>query len=456
MPMLRRVLVANRGEIAVRVIAACRSLGIETVLAASAADRDTLGARLADRVICIGPPPAARSYLDVGLILHAAKATGCDALHPGYGFLSEKFELAKACEENGVAFIGPRAETIRKIGDKLMARRMAQEAGVPVVAGSEMIATAEQARSVAAEMGYPVMLKAAAGGGGRGVFVAHRAEDIERSFETAAAEARAAFGDGSLYMERYIANARHIEVQILGDGHGNAVHLAERDCSLQRRYQKVIEEGPAVILPSALRQALHDAALRLVRHVGYVNAGTVEFLYDADRRDFFFIEMNARIQVEHPVSELITGIDIVQEQLRIAAGEKLSIAQNAVRVAGHAIECRINAEAPAEDFRPSPGRITLWQPPVGEDVRLDTHCTAGYLVPPFYDSMIGKLLVRGADRAAAIARMRRALDDFQVAGVETNIPFHKFVLDHPDYRSGRVNTRWLETVLLPAFRQREG
>jgi acetyl-CoA carboxylase, biotin carboxylase subunit len=453
--MLARVLVANRGEIAVRVIKACRALGIETVLAASAADRDTLGARLADRVVCIGPPPSTRSYLDAGLILHAAQATGCDAVHPGYGFLSEKVELAKACEENNVIFVGPSADTIGKIGDKLIARRMAAAAGVPVVPGSEVVASARQAQLFAADMGYPVMLKAAAGGGGRGVFVARSADEIERSFDTASAEARGAFGDGSLYIERYIGNARHIEVQILGDSHGNAVHLGERDCSLQRRFQKVVEEGPAIILPAELRRRLHEAALRLVRHVAYVNAGTVEFLYDADRRAFHFIEMNARIQVEHPVSEMITGIDIVREQLRIAAGEALSFDQGQVRFTGHAIECRINAECPAQDFRPAPGRISRWRPPAGEWVRLDTHCTDGYLVPPFYDSMIGKLIVHASDRDAAIVRMREALHGFQIGGIETNIDFHKFVIDHPDYRSGCVNTRWLETVLLPAFQARQ-
>jgi acetyl-CoA carboxylase biotin carboxylase subunit len=295
------------------------------------------------------------------------------------------------------------------------------------------------------------MLKAAAGGGGRGVFVATQPHEIVASFERASAEARAAFGDGSLYMERYIANARHIEVQVLGDTHGGALHLGERDCSIQRRYQKVVEEGPAVVLPGPVRGSLHDAALRLVRHLGYVNAGTVEFLYDADRQDFFFIEMNARIQVEHPVSELITGIDLVQEQLRIAGGAPLSVTQEDIRVQGHAIECRINAESPRDGFMPRPGRITVWEPPAGEHIRLDSHCEPGYLVPPYYDSMIGKLLVHGPDRATAVVRMQDALDRFRIEGIETNLDFHRYVLRHPDFVAARFNTRWLENVLLPEY-----
>ena len=453
MAQLKRVLVANRGEIAVRVIRACEALGIETVLAMSAADRDTLGAKLATCAVCIGPAPSAQSYLNANLIAQAALSTGCDAIHPGYGFLSEKYELAKVCEDNAIIFVGPAADSLRKVGDKLIARSMAAEAGVPIVPGSQRVESAQHAAQTAQGIGYPIMLKAAAGGGGRGVFVAANPAEIHTSFERASAEARAAFGDGSLYMERYIGNARHIEVQVLGDSHGNAVHLGERDCSIQRRYQKVIEEGPATLLTQAIRNQLHEAALRLVKHLNYRNAGTVEFLYDADRQEFFFIEMNARVQVEHPVSELITGVDIVQEQLRIAAGETLSLKQNDIKVKGHAIECRINAESPENDFMPRPGRITHWQPPQGEGIRLDSHCYVGYLVPPYYDSMIAKLLVLGSDRPAAIRRMGEALEQFRIDGIATNIEFHKAVLADEEYRAGRVNTKWLENGFLPRFRK---
>ena len=454
MAQLKRVLVANRGEIAVRVIRACEALGIETVLAMSAADRETLGAKLATRAVCIGPAPSAQSYLNANLIAQAAVSTGCDAIHPGYGFLSEKYELAKVCEDNNIVFVGPTSDSIHKVGDKLIARTMASQAGVPIVPGSERVESADHAAQTAKGIGYPIMLKAAAGGGGRGVFVAANPAEIHSSFERASAEARAAFGDGSLYMERYIANARHIEVQVLGDSHGNAVHLGERDCSIQRRYQKVIEEGPATILIPAIRARLHDAALSLVKHLNYRNAGTVEFLYDADRQEFFFIEMNARVQVEHPVSELITGVDIVQEQLRIAAGEPLSVKQEDVRVTGHAIECRINAESPENDFMPRPGRINNWQPPQGDGIRLDSHCYSGYLVPPYYDSMIGKLLVLGSDRPAAIRRMGDALEQFHVEGIATNIEFHKAVLADEEYLTGRINTKWLENGFLPRFQKR--
>jgi acetyl-CoA carboxylase, biotin carboxylase subunit len=451
MPLLKRVLIANRGEIAVRVIDACQALGIETVLAVSQADRETLGARRADRVVCIGPAPAAASYLNPALVCQAALSTGCDGLHPGYGFLSERQELAKMCEDNQLKFIGPGAETIRRVGDKLEARAAAAAAGVPVVPGSNLVATASEAAKIADGIGYPVMLKAAAGGGGRGVFVAHTAADIEASFERASREALAAFGDGSLYMERFIGNARHIEVQVFGDDFGNALHLGERDCSIQRRYQKVVEEGPGYVLPAGVRARLHAAAIELVQYLGYINAGTVEFLYDADREDFFFIEMNARVQVEHPVTELITGVDIVQEQLRIASGMPISLRQDEVKISGHAIECRINAEQPRDGFMPRPGRITRWSPPQGASVRLDTHCYTGYLVPPHYDSMIAKLLVHAADRASAVDAMRVALDGFEIEGIETNIDFHRFVMRHADYVEGKVNTRWLESTLLPAF-----
>jgi acetyl-CoA carboxylase, biotin carboxylase subunit len=448
---IKRVLIANRGEIAVRIIRECRELGVETVLAVSAADREGLGAKLADRAVCLGPAPSFQSYLSIPLVMQSALSTGCDAVHPGYGFLSEKAEFARACEREGIIFIGPSSETIEAIGDKLTARKIAQTAGVAVVPGSQLIESVEMALYHAAEIGYPVMIKAAAGGGGRGVFVANLPAEIAQSFETASTEARAAFGDGSLFLERYIFNARHIEVQVLADHQGHFIHVGERDCSLQRRYQKVVEEAPAGILPAPVRARICESALRLVAEVRYVNAGTVEFLYDSDRQEFFFMEMNTRIQVEHPISEEISGLNLVREQIRIAAGEELAMSQADIVFKGHAIECRINAESPANGFRPSPGRITHWKSPSNGNIRLDTHCYEGYLVPPFYDSMLGKLIVWGPNRASAIQRMRKALDDFEASGIATNIEFHRFVLDHPDYIAGHINTRWLESVLLPAF-----
>ncbi|MEQ8345607.1 MAG: acetyl-CoA carboxylase biotin carboxylase subunit [Sneathiellaceae bacterium] len=455
MPGIRRLLVANRGEIAVRVIRAARSLGIETVLAASAADRDSLGAALADRTVCLGPGPAAQSYLNPGLVVEAARGTGCDALHPGYGFLSEKPALARACAAFGITFVGPPPDTIEQMGDKLAARAMAARAGVPLLPGSAAVADSAAAASIAAEVGYPVLLKAAAGGGGRGMMIADDEPALHAAFETASAEARAAFGDGTLYVERFIRNARHIEVQVLADGHGKVLHLGERDCSVQRRYQKVIEEGPAATLAPGIRAAIQAAAVKLISALDYANAGTVEFLYDAERAAFFFIEVNARIQVEHPVTELITGQDLVAWQLRIAGGEPLDLEQSDIALSGHAIECRINAEDPANGFRPSPGRVQGFAAPEDPAVRFDTYLAEGALVPPFYDSMVGKLLVHGSDRDDAIARMLAALDDLRIDGLSTNQAFHRFVLRHPDFAAGRVHTRWLETVGMDAFLARE-
>jgi acetyl-CoA carboxylase, biotin carboxylase subunit len=448
---IRRTLIANRGEIAVRVIRECRELGVESVLAVSAADRVGLAAKLADRTVCLGPAPSSQSYLSIPLIVQAALSTGCDAIHPGYGFLSEKAEFARTCEQEAITFIGPSSTTIEAMGDKLTARQIAQSAGVPVVPGSLRVDSTEEALSNAEKIGYPIMMKAAAGGGGRGVFVADYPEDIAQSFETASAEAKAAFGDGSLFLERYVPNARHIEVQILADHHGHAIHVGERDCSLQRRYQKVVEEAPAGILPPSIKERIFEAALKLVAEVRYVNAGTVEFLYDIDRQDYYFMEMNTRIQVEHPVSEEISGLNLVREQIRIAAGEDLKVSQTDVKFKGHAIECRINAESPANGFRPSPGRITRWKPPSDRDIRLDTHCYEGYFVPPFYDSMIAKLVVWGSDRNSAVQQMRKALELFEVVGISTNIEFLRGVFDHSDYRDGSVNTRWLENTFLPEF-----
>jgi acetyl-CoA carboxylase biotin carboxylase subunit len=448
---IRRLFVANRGEIAVRIIRAAQARGIGTVLGVSAADCDTLGAEMADRVVVLGPAAAAQSYLDERLIVHAAKATGCDALHPGYGFLSEKPALAALCEEAGIAFVGPRPETIAALGDKLSARALAQAAEVPCVPGTDHIATLAAARAAADRLGYPVVMKASAGGGGRGMFRADAPADLDAGFDRASREAEAAFGDPRLYMERFVTEARHVEVQIVGDGQGGVVHFGARDCSVQRRYQKLIEEAPASAMPDALREAMQAAAVRLCAQARYRAAGTVEFLYDVARGAFYFIEVNSRIQVEHPVSEAITGADLIGLQLAVAGGEGLGVAQDSVRFDGHAIELRINAEDPRAGFAPAPGRITRWEPPAGAGLRLDTHARAGYLVPPFYDSMIGKLIAHGATRDQAIDRLVVAIDAFWIDGVRTTLPLARFILTHPDFRAGRITTRWLEETGLPAF-----
>ena len=448
---VKRLFVANRGEIAVRILRSAKALGIETVLGVSAADRDTLGAEMADRTVVLGPAAAAKSYLDERLVVHAAKATGCDALHPGYGFLSEKPALATLCEEEGIAFVGPRAETIARLGDKMSARALAQAAGVPCVPGTDHIATLEAAREAAGRLGYPVVMKASAGGGGRGMFRANGPRDLETGFDRASREAEGAFGDPRLYMERFVEAARHVEVQIVGDGHGTVVHFGARDCSVQRRYQKLIEEAPASAMPDALREAMQQAAVDLCAHAHYRNAGTVEFLFDVARGVFYFIEVNSRIQVEHPVSEEITGHDLIALQLRVAGGEGLGLTQDDIRLSGHAIEVRINAEDPARDFAPAPGRITRWAPPAGEGLRLDTHARQGYLVPPFYDSMIGKLIARGDTREQAIDRLLEAIRAFGLDGPRTTLPLAAHILAHPDFRANTITTRWLEEVGLPAF-----
>ena len=448
---LKRLFVANRGEIAVRILRTARRLGLETVLGVSAADTESLGAEMADRVVVLGPAPSAKSYLDVRLVVHAAKGTGCDALHPGYGFLSEKPELSRLCESEGLAFVGPRAETIEALGDKLSARPLARETGVRTVPGTDHMASVRDAQAAAAELGFPVVMKASAGGGGRGMFKATGPRELEASFDKASREAESAFGDGRLYLERFVERARHVEVQIIGDGAGHVVHFGERDCSVQRRYQKLIEEAPASAVPDAARARLHEAALRLTGFAKYRNAGTVEFLYDVDRDDFYFIEVNSRIQVEHPVSEEITGEDLIALQLRVAAGDGLGLQQNDIKISGHAIECRINAEDPKNGFAPAPGRITRWQAPQGEGIRLDTHARQGYLVPPFYDSMIGKLIAHGRDRAQAISRMRAAIDSFTIEGPKTTLPLAGAIVGHADFRSNHITTRWLEDIGLPAF-----
>jgi len=444
---LKRVLVANRGEIALRVIRACQQMGIETVLAASVADRDSLPARVADRTVCIGPAPAAQSYLDVRAIVTAAKGTAADAVHPGYGFLSESPELAEACAAEGLVFIGPRPDHIRDMGNKLKAREAAKAFGLPVLPGSEKVHTYQDAAAVAQDIGFPVMLKAAAGGGGRGMKIVMQPEQLQRMFESASAEARAAFGDNTLYLERYIPNARHIEVQVLGDAFGNVIHVGERDCSLQRRHQKLVEESPAPALDESLRAAICKAGQTLAHSIGYESAGTVEFIFDEDAKKFYFLEMNTRIQVEHTVTEMVSGIDLVQEQLRVARGEPLRFRQQDIVLRGHAIECRINAEVPAEGFRPSPGRITEWAPPQGPNIRLDSHCYEGYAVPPYYDSMIGKLIVYGCNRAEALERMSQALARFKVSGIATTLEFLRYVMLHPDFVHGRVSTRLVETMV---------
>ena len=451
---LRRILVANRGEIALRIVRAARSLGMETVLAASVADRDSVAAREADRMVVIGPAAARASYLDARLMVHAAKATGCDGLHPGYGFLSERSSLAALCEQEGIAFVGPSATSIEAVGDKLAARQLAKAAGVMMTPGSAKLESAEDAVAFADAIGYPVVTKASAGGGGRGMVVARDARSLRDGFARASIEAKEAFGDGTLFVERYVERARHVEVQVVGDGAGRVVHFGERDCSLQRRYQKMVEEAPAVALPVATRARLHKAAVDLLAAINYRNAGTVEFLYDVDRDEFYFMEVNARIQVEHPVSEMITGVDLVQLQLRVAGGEASSFRQSDIAVDGHAIEVRILAEDPDRNFAPSPGRITQWLAPRGEGVRIDTAMEVGASVPPFYDSMVAKLIVHAADRPGAVARLRDALERFQISGLATNLRLLRAIVGHRDFIEGRFDTRWLETVLLPSFVER--
>jgi acetyl-CoA carboxylase biotin carboxylase subunit len=448
---LHRVLIANRGEIAVRIAAACRSLGVETVLACSEADRDSLAARMVDRSVCIGAAQSAASYLDPDAVITAALGTGCDALHPGYGFLSERASFRRLCDDAGIAFIGPSAEAIATMGDKLTALRLARAQGVPTIPGCDELKSAADAQAAAARIGVPVMLKASAGGGGRGMRIVQRHEEIPTAFASASAEAQAAFGDGTLYMERCIGRARHIEVQVFGDSHGALVHLGERDCSVQRRHQKLIEEAPSPVVDTHMRAAITRAALELARAVRYVGAGTVEFILDLDRNDFYFLEMNTRIQVEHPVTEAITGLDLVREQIRVASGARLSFAQHEVRFAGHAIECRINAEDVAAGFLPTPGLVRVWQPPAVQLARVDTHCHPGYTVPPFYDSLLAKLIVHGEDRGAAIERSLAALDAFGIEGVPTTLPFTRAILADSAFRDARVTTGWLEAEFLQRY-----
>lgn len=446
--MIRRVLVANRGEIAVRVIHACQALGLETVLAASEVDRDSLAARMADRTVCIGPAASALSYLRVDALLAAATGTGCDALHPGYGFLSESESLAAACAAEGVTFIGPTPEQILRMGNKLQARALAREAGVPMLPGSEKVADAEAATRIADAIGYPVLLKAAAGGGGRGMKVVADAADMGRQFAAASAEARNAFGDDTLYLERFIGNARHVEVQVLGDAHGALVHLGERDCSLQRRHQKLVEESPCPVLDEKTRAAMGEAAVRLAKAANYYSAGTVEFLLDKDK-NFYFIEINSRIQVEHPVTEMVTDTDLIREMILVAAGNKLSFRQEDIKMRGHAMEFRINAEDPDHNFKPSPGKITTFVPPAGPGVRWDSHIYQGYSVPPHYDSMVGKLIIYRHDRKRTLEVARRALQELTLEGITTTAGLFLRILEHSDFCAGEVDTGFIDRYFTP-------
>lgn len=439
---MKKVLIANRGEIALRIIRAARELGIKTVVAHSTADEKSLPVLLADEAICIGPPPSGQSYLNIPNILSAAIVTGADAIHPGYGFLAENATFAEMCREHGITFIGPTPENMKALGDKATARKVAREAGVPTVPGTDELSSLEEAKRAAQEIGYPVILKASAGGGGRGMRVVHTEEELERAVLQAQEEARAAFGNPAVYLEKYIEEPKHIEIQVLGDGE-RVVHLWERDCSIQRRHQKLLEEAPS-LLPEETRRAIAEAARRLAEHVGYVSAGTMEFLVDKEG-NFYFIEMNTRIQVEHPVTEMITGIDLVQAQFRIAQGEKLWLKQEEIQVRGHAIEVRVNAEDPEKGFRPSIGKVETLLFPGGPGVRVDSHLYAGYQIPPHYDSLIAKIIVWAPTREEAIRRMERALSETVIEGpgLKTTIPFHQKVLQNAFFRRGAVYTNFV-------------
>lgn len=442
--MFKRVLIANRGEIAVRVIRACRELGIETVAVYSEADRESLHVQMADEAYCIGPTPSKQSYLHIPSIMSVATLTGVDAIHPGYGFLAENSDFAEVCEACGITFIGPPASAIETMGDKATAKAAMRKAGVPTVPGSDgLVEDVEEAVRVADEIGYPVIIKATAGGGGKGIRIVRDPDTLRQAIVTAQAEAETAFGNAGVYIEKYIERMRHVEIQVLADRHGNVIHLGERDCSVQRRLQKLVEESPCPVLDPETRERMGQAAVAAARAVNYVGAGTVEFIYAGDGV-FYFMEMNTRIQVEHPVTEWVTGADLVREQILVAAGEPLSIRQEDVQLTGHAIECRINAEDPDRNFMPSPGRITEYLPPGGIGVRVDSAAYAGYLVPPYYDSMIAKLIVWAPTREQAIDRMVRALSEYRVEGVKTTIPFHLRLMRHPKFRAGDVTTRFLE------------
>jgi acetyl-CoA carboxylase, biotin carboxylase subunit len=440
-----KILIANRGEIALRVLRACKELGIPTVAVHSTADADAMHVRFADESVCIGPPAAKDSYLNIPSILSACEITGADAVHPGYGFLSENARFAEILAEHGVQFIGPKPEHIRIMGDKIEAKRTAKKLGIPVVPGSEGgVSSDQEASKIAREIGFPILIKAAAGGGGRGMKVAHSAAELSAALSTARAEAKAAFGDDAVYIEKYLERPRHIEIQVLGDGHGNAIHLGERDCSLQRRHQKVWEEGPSPALNANTRDAIGETVAKAMREIEYLGVGTVEFLYEDGK--FYFIEMNTRIQVEHPVTEMITDIDLIFEQIRVAAGTNLAIKQSDVKFHGHAVECRINAENPVS-FRPSPGKILHYHPPGGLGVRIDSAVYQGYTIPPYYDSLVGKLIVHGKTRTECLMRLKRALDEVVVDGIETTLPLFRALVREKDVIDGNYHIHWLEQFL---------
>ncbi len=444
--MFSKILIANRGEIALRIIRACKELGIPTVAVYSTVDENALHTVFADEAVCIGPPPSNESYLNPVRIISAAEITGADAIHPGYGFLAENPNFAEMCESCDIRFIGPSAEVIRRMGDKSEAKLAMKEAGVPVVPGSDgVVSSVEEAIRVARDIGYPVMLKAVAGGGGKGMRIVRDEENMENSFMMASAEAEAAFGNPGLYIEKYIESPRHIEIQLLGDNYGNIIHLGERECSIQRRHQKLIEEAPSPIVTPEIRAQMGEVAVKGAAHVGYRSAGTIEFLMDA-QGNFYFMEMNTRIQVEHPVTEMVYNVDLIKEQIRIAAGERLDISQDEIQPVGHAIECRINAEDPLNNFIPSPGKIEYFHMPGGPGVRVDTHAYSSYMVPPFYDSLVAKLIVHARNRKEAIRRLRRSLDEFIIEGIKTTIPFHKYVINTPEFQEGNFDTHFIENI----------
>lgn len=443
--MFKKILIANRGEIALRVIRACREMGIETVAVHSTADANAMAVRMADESVCIGPASARDSYLNIPAILTAASVTGADAIHPGYGFLSENANFARMVEEHGFTFIGPKPEHIDAMGDKVVAKKTVKDLGLPVVPGSDgAMDTLDDGIRFAKEAGFPVLIKAASGGGGKGMKVVRREEEFKEAYSTARSEAKANFGDDTVYLEKYLEKPRHIEIQVFGDKHGNAIHLGERDCSIQRRHQKLVEEAPSPILSDTERDAIGSLAADVIRKMGYIGAGTIEFLYEDGQ--FYFMEMNTRIQVEHPVTEMITGIDLIAEQIRVAAGEELSVNKDRIRFRGHAIEIRINAEDP-QTFMPSPGKITQFHAPGGLGVRFDSAIYAGYAIPPYYDSMVGKLIVHGRNRDECIRRLRRAISETIVEGVKTTLPLHSWILDQPEFLSGDYTIHWLEKKL---------
>ena len=444
--MIKKVLIANRGEIAVRIIRACREMGIETVAVYSEADREALHTKLADEAVCIGPAPSSESYLSMDRIISATIITGADAIHPGFGFLSENSKFAELCEQCNITFIGPKSQVIARLGNKQEARNTMMAAGVPVIPGSkEAIYDVETGAKIAEEIGYPVIIKAALGGGGKGMRVAQTPEEFEASFQTAQKESQMAFGDNTMYIEHFVQHPRHIEFQILADSYGNVIHLGERDCSIQRNHQKMIEEAPSIALSDELRQRMGEAAVRAARAAGYENAGTIEFLLEKNG-NFYFIEMNTRIQVEHPVTEWVTGIDLVKEQIRIASGKKLSYTQDQVHLSGHAIECRINAENPAKGFRPSPGTIQDMYLPGGKGIRIDSAIYSGYTIPPYYDSMVAKLIVWARNRKEAIRKMQSALGEVIIEGIDTNVDYQYEIVNHPDFISGDIDIEFIEKM----------